>query len=96
MATTQFAFVSVGEDAHDIPYVANASCEDKTPSGTSSATTAVAGASQKFCRVATDTQVYVSFGSSPNAGSDTIRFLCPANSVNWFRVSAGDKAAVKT
>ena len=96
MALTQFAFCPVGEDAHDIPYAGGAVVESKTPSGTSGATTAVAPASAKFCRVATDTQVYVSFGSAPNAGTDTVRFLCPANTVNWFRVSAGDKAAVIT
>jgi len=94
MAATQFAFCSLVDDT--IPYTAGTVVETETPSGSNAATTAAATASQGFCRVATDTLVYVSFGSAPNAGTDTLRFLCPANSVSIFRVSSGDKAAVIT
>lgn len=95
MATTQFAFVSVGTDI-DAPYVIGATVESETPSGTNAATTAAANASQNVCRVATDTLVYVSFGTAPNAGTDTVRFLMPANSVAEFRVQSGYKGAVIT
>lgn len=96
MAATQFAFVSISSDAEAIPFTAGATVETETPSGSNAATTAEADATQRFCRVATDTLVYVSFGAAPNAGTDTIRFLMPANSVSFFRVSAGDKGAVIT
>ncbi len=94
MATTQFAFCAMHDD--DTPYTAGAVVESKTPSGTSGATTAAALAHHSVCVVATDTLVYVSFGSAPNAGTDTIRFLCTAGPVRMFRVATGDKAAVIT
>lgn len=51
----------------------------------------------KVCRVATDTAVYVAFGSSPNAStSTTARAFMPANSIEYFVVNASDKAAVVT
>ena len=96
MATTQFAFCTVGQD-HDLSvYTAGATTEQKTVSGTNATTTAAAIEGQRFCRVATDTAVYVSFGSAPNAGTDTIRFMMPANTVSWFRVAVGDKGAAIT
>lgn len=95
MAVTQFVFGSVNADLPSM-FVAGAQVESKTPSGTSGATTAAATATQLVCRVSTDTAVYVSFGSSPNASSDTIKFFMPANGVEYFRVSSGDKAAVVT
>lgn len=94
MAATQFAFCAIAPDSELIPYVIGSTVETETPSGTNAATTAAASATQTHVRVATDTLVYVSFGSAPNAGTDSIRFLCPASSVSFFRVSSGDKAAV--
>lgn len=95
MALTQFAFGMVNAD---LPTMFNtgATVESEAPSGSNVATTAAATAGQSICRVATDTAVYVSFGSAPNATSDTIRFFLPANSIEYFRVSVGDKAAVVT
>lgn len=94
MATTQFAFccMNAPDSAH---YAAGATFEIKTPSSSSAATTAAANASQNVCRVATDTAVYVAFGSAPTASS-TGGALCPANTVTFHRVSSGDKAAVIT
>jgi hypothetical protein len=94
MATAQFAFVSVADSVDRAVYNVGATVESETVSGSNAATAAAASATQNFCRVATDTAAYVSFGAAPNAGTDTIRFLCPANSVSFFRVSSGDKGAV--
>lgn len=96
MAVTQFAF-GCAEGGNNPPamYFASATIETKTPSGASSATTAAAHASQNTCRVATDTAIYVAFGSSPTASSSA-GFLVPANGVEYFRVNSGDKAAVIT
>lgn len=96
MAATQFAFGCINADIDEAMFNLGATVESKAPTGSNAATTAAANASQNVCRVATDTLVYVSFGSAPNAGTDAIRFLCPANSVSFFRVSAGDKGAVIT
>jgi hypothetical protein len=49
-----------------------------------------------MARIATDTQIYVSFGIAPNASSDAERFLVPAGAVEYFYVKDGDKAAVVT
>ena len=96
MAATQFAFGAMNTDNDLAMFAAGATVETETPSGSNAVTTAAAHAAQNICRVATDTLCYVSFGAAPNAGTDTIRFLCPANSVSFFRVSAGDKGAVIT
>lgn len=93
MALVHVAFGGVGTDVPSF-YVLGAAVESVTPSGTNATTTLVALANQRVCRVATDTQIYVSFGSAPNAGTDTVRFLVPAGGVEYFRVSTGDKAAV--
>ena len=93
MAVTQVAFGAVGTDVPSF-FVGGATVETLTPSGSSAASTAAAAASQMVCRVATDTQVYVSFGSAPNAGTDTVRFFMPANATRYFRVSTGHKGAV--
>lgn len=95
MALTQFAFGAV-EGQLPSMYALGATVESEVPSGSNAATAAAATASQNVCRVATDTAVYVSFGSAPNAGTDTIRFFLPANAVEYFRVKSGDKAAVIT
>lgn len=96
MATTQFAFGQINPDMDEAMFSSGAVVESETPTGSNAATTAAASQTQTLCRVATDTLVYVSFGAEPNAGTDTIRFLCPANSVSFFRVSPGDKGAVIT
>ena len=95
MASTQFVFGSV-QDSTPMMYAVGATAETETPSAVNSATTSAASATQTVCRVATDTAIYVSFGTAPNAGTDTIRFLMPANSVEYFRVSNGYKGACIT
>lgn len=95
MALTQFAFGMVNADLPAM-FDNGATVESEVPTGSNVATSAAATAGQSICRVATDTAVYVSFGSAPNAGTDTIRFFIPANAVEYFRVSVGDKAAVIT
>lgn len=94
MALTQFAFCAV-DGLPPAPYAGGATFEVKTPSGSSSATTAAATASQNVCRVSTDTAVYVAFGTSPTASS-TGGFYVPANGVEYFRVGSGFKGAVIT
>lgn len=96
MATTQIEFCQASPDLQTI-YANGAVVESKTPSSSNQATTAVSRKDHNVVCVATDTLVYVSFGASPNAGSDTIRFLCPAGSVRFFRLNAADiKAAIIT
>lgn len=104
MAVTQFAFgVAAVDDkstSASVFVAASATVEAETPSGSNAATTSSAPGSLGFrkpiCRVATDTAVYISFGAAPDASSDTIRFYMPANSVEYFYVNPGDKAAVVT
>jgi hypothetical protein len=106
LAKTQivFGYVLNNQSATSAPVMLRTpvNCEDVTPSGTSAATTKTADGTQfnrnhqPCCRVATDTQVYVSFGASPNASSDAERFFVPANNVEYFYVKDGDKAAVVT
>lgn len=95
MATTHFAFCAINADMPLVPYRTGMTGEVKTPTSSSSATTAAANASQNVCRVTTDTQVYVAFAESPTATA-AAGFMCPANSVSFFRVQSGDKAAVIT
>ena len=95
MASTLFAFGQVNADIPSM-FSEGATVETETPSGSNAATSAASRADQPFCRVATDTDVYVSFGTAPNAGTDTIRFFIPAGSVEYFRIPSGSKAAVIT
>lgn len=98
MAVTQFAFGRFRIYDRQTPQAitaANATFEVKTPSGSSSATTAAAGTDDNICRVSTDTAVYVAFGTSPTASSTT-GFLLPAGSTDYFVVSPTHKAAVIT
>ena len=101
MAITHFTFCEVGQVTFNaqIPAAkaASFSSEGIVPSGSNQQTTAAAATSGKLslvCRVATDTAVYVAFGSNPNALSGTgTRALLPAGAVDYFIVAAGDKAA---
>ena len=77
------------------PAFAGQTFEVLTPSGASSASTLAAHASQNICAVSTDTAIYVTFGSAPTASSTTGNRV-PANAVAYFRIKAGDKAAVIT
>lgn len=95
MATTQIAFAAVGDDMSNAPYFGGATVESISVTGTSAATTAASKATQGVCRVATDTAVYVTFAASPTASASN-GFLCPANSVSFFRVGSGLKAAAIT
>ncbi|MET0409422.1 MAG: hypothetical protein ABW006_13750 [Hyphomicrobium sp.] len=106
MAKTQIAFGYVlnNQDATSAPAMLRTpvNCADITPSATNAVTSKTADGSpfagdhQPCCRVATDTQIYVSFGTAPNAGTDAERFLLPAGSTEYFYVKSGDKAAVVT
>lgn len=95
MAITHFCFAAL-DGNNPVLDMRNAIVETKAPSGSSSATTVSADKDSTFCRVATDTAVYVSFGSAPNATSDTIRVYMPAGCTETFKVRYGDKAAVVT
>lgn len=98
MAVTQFAFCQFRQQT-GIPaqaaHAAGATWEIKTPSGSSSTTTAAAAGTQSICRVSTDTAVYVAFGTAPTASSTT-GFFVPAGTTDCFVVQVGDKAAVIT
>jgi hypothetical protein len=99
-----FGYVLNNQSATSAPAMLRtpARCEDVTPTASNVATvksadgTAFSAAHQPVCRVATDTQVYVSFGAAPNATTDAERFLVPAGTVEYFYVKDGDKAAVVT
>lgn len=98
MAVTQIAFGRFRIYDRQTPQAitaANVTLEVKTPSGSSSATTAAAGTDDTICRVSSDTAVYVAFGESPTASSTT-GFLVPAGATDYFIVSPGHKAAVIT
>lgn len=100
MALTQFAFCQVGvgygSSNIPVPIASSVTSEHKVPSASNQATTAVAptGLAEVMCRVATDTAVYVKFGTTPDATVTGARFFIPANGIEYFRVSPGDKAAV--
>lgn len=93
MAIAQFNFMTLGTDV-PAAYAFSANTEAETVSGSNAATTSAASAVQNVCRVVSDTACYVSFGSAPNAGTDTTRFFMPASVVEYFIVKAGDKGAV--
>ncbi len=96
MAITQFSFGLVMPDQPVRLFVATTS-ETEVPSASNQQTTMTAPGTyqhQPICRVSTDTAVYVSFGSNPNAGTDTNRIYMPANAVEYFPCIAGDKGAV--
>lgn len=95
MASTQFAFGVVADDLPSF-YFDGSTVELKTPTASSSPTTAAASATQSVCRVTSDVQVKVSFGTAPNAGTDAGALLIPAGTTEYFRVKSGDKAAVIT
>jgi hypothetical protein len=102
MAVTQFAFSRIANPGTGyIPIAladANVSSEQKTPSASNQQTTVSAPLVGEpcMCSVATDTAVYVAFGSSPDATNTALRFFMPANTARSFVVKAGDKAAVAT
>jgi hypothetical protein len=93
MAIASFVFCSVNSDI-PCPYVIGATSEEEAISGSNAATTAAATATQTFCEVTVDTASYVSFGTAPNAGTDSVRFFMPANATRYFRVQSGYKGAV--
>ena len=93
MAVASFVFCAINADI-PAPFVIGATSEEETISGANAATTASANKSQNFCEVTVDTASYVSFGSAPNAGTDTIRFFMPAGTTRYFRVQDGYKGAV--
>lgn len=103
MAITQFCFGQAGRvwQNTQIPAMlaSSFSSESKTPSGSNQQTTATAGSTSDVahvCRVATDTAVYVAFGSNPNATTTGTRVYLPANAIEYFVVPAGAKGAVVT
>lgn len=102
MATTHIAFVPVGVNyvmnIPDAPVMPPTATQTLTPIATNTASTAAAPASGAplYCRVATDTQIYIAFGAAPDATVAGTRVMMPANTVATFRVQPGDKAAVAT
>ena len=106
MAVTQISFCRVGrfEFGSVLPAVETGygvTSETIAPDGTSKTTTASApatptGGGSPWARVATDTAVYVSFGTAPDATSDTSRLMVPANAVEYFGVTPGHKISVTT
>lgn len=94
MAVASFVFCAINADI-PAPYVAGIVSEEEVISGTHAPTTAAATASQNFCEVTVDTASYVSFGTAPNAGTDTTaRFFMPAGTTRYFRMQSGYKASV--
>lgn len=96
MATTQIAFVACGDDMPNAPFFASGTVESISVTGTSARTTGASTASLPVARVATDTAVYVTFGSGTPTASSSNGYMCPANSVTFFRVGSGLKAAAIT
>lgn len=93
MAIAHFSFMAV-DGGFLVGFASGATVEQETIAGASVATTASSSASQNACRVAVDTACYVSFGSAPDASTDTIRYFIPAHSIEYFRIPSGSKAAV--
>lgn len=98
---TQFAFcqlgVGFGLGVLAVPLASTVASENITSSASNQQTTLTAptGIGELVCRVATDTAVYVAFGTSPNALTGTgTRFFMPIGSVEYFRVAPGQKGAV--
>lgn len=99
MATTTVTF---GRIAKDFPALIASSMvsETITPTSANQQTTAVAPTDvlkngDIVANVATDVQVYVAFGTNPNALTGTgTRKMLPAGSDVYFVVNGGDKCAV--
>ena len=95
MALTQVAFVQIASDIPG-PFSSGAAVESVTPTGTSAMTSAASVAAQPWCRIATDTAVYVAFGAAPNATTADVRFFLPAGQTEYCRIPSGSKVAVVT
>jgi hypothetical protein len=96
---TQFSFGRVGPMIQGaiIPTFAPSTSETITESGSNQQTTATAPAGMDVvCRVVASVAVYVSFGTAPNASTDTNKVYMPANAIEYFRVIEGWKAAAVT
>ena len=99
MATTTVTF---GKIAKDFPAMIASSMvsETLTPTSSNQQTTAVAPADTLkngdiVANVATDAQIYVAFGTNPNALTSTgARKMIPAGGDAYFVVNAGDECAV--
>ena len=106
MATTQISFGIVGQPVgREVPAMVAESVvsESITPSGSNQQTTIAARGGDPvlderntMARIATDTTVYVSFGSAPDAVNDANRLLIPAGGVEYLFVRPGYMAAVVT
>lgn len=102
MALTHFAFSRLGN--FGTGYVEGTPVDEDVvsagiaPTGSNQQTSITAPAIGERCvaRVATDTAVYVAFGTSPDASTAAARWFCPANTVSFFSVAPGDKGAVIT
>ena len=96
---TQFSFGRVGPiiAGQLTPAFIPAASETISESGSNQQTDAVAPAGVDIvCRVVATVDVYVSFGSAPNAGTDTNKIYMPALAVEYFAVREGWKGAVVT
>ena len=99
MATTVFTFGWI-DKTFPAMLASTFQSETLTPSAANQVTVMAApstDATQLAVCVATDTQVYVTFGPAPNAlTSTTARKMIPAGGSEYFRVNVGDKCAVTT
>jgi hypothetical protein len=95
----QFSFGRVGPiiAGQLTPSFMPSASETISESGSNQQTDAVAPAGVDIvCRVVATVDVYVSFGSSPNAGTDANKVYMPALAIEYFAVRAGWKGAVVT
>ena len=69
-------------------------CQIFTTSASSQSTTATTTANKPVVRLSSDVALYVSFGTAPNATSDTNRFYFPAGGTEYFIIGADLKVAL--
>lgn len=96
-AHAQIAFgepTGTGTTLDCLRYAAFSGSQMIKPSGSNQVSTASCPSSANIVRVATDTGILVSVGSSPNALSDAQAQFVPANTVERFFANVGDKVAV--
>lgn len=92
MPIASFTFCAVDRDVPALNW-SGARSEEKPITSVSTATVNAATAGQPFCRVAVDTESYVTFGTEPDA-TGVPRVFLPPSSVEYFRLRPGDRAAI--
>ena len=102
MATAQIVFGRVGYiGSGDVPVMDDETIvsETMTVNGTAASSTAVAPSvgGKVGAKVVADAACWVSYGTAPNANTDTTtRYYLPANVIDTVVVTAGDKVSVRT